>query len=232
MVELLNLYGFWPQILQGLGVTLQIALAAFTLGISLGLMGSMASRSPFRPLRWATKGYTTIVRGVPELLILLLFYFGSSQVLMAIASLWGYDDYIELSPFVAGFLALGFVHGAYSTEVFRAAFAAINKGQWEGAFSLGLSKFQAFFLVILPQIWRLALPPLGNLFLVLLKDTSLVSVIGVADLMRAAYIGAGSTREPFTFYMAATLIYLSMTFMISLLLRSLEKHHQIPGFGR
>lgn len=148
---------------------------------------------------------------MPELLLVLTIYFGSSAVLMAIASIFGYDEYIELSPFIAGVIALSIAFGAYATEVFRGAIQEIPKGQREAAMALGMTRFQTFRRITLPQVWRIALPGLGNLFLVLLKDTALVSVIGLNELMRQTSVAVGNTKEPFTFYFAAAMVYLFMT---------------------
>lgn len=219
---MLNLYGFWPSILQGLWITIQLALAALAFGLTLGLLGALAKGSKWWPVRGLATAYTSLVRGIPELLIILLVYFGASQFLMMIASLFGYDDYIEISAFSAGVFALGFVFGAYATEVFRAAILAVPPGQAEAAKALGLKRLQAFVLILLPQLWRHALPGLSNLFLVLLKDTSMVSVIGVTDLMRMAYVGAGSNKAPFTFYLAAAIMYLLMTIVVMQLQSKLE----------
>ncbi|MFG1491643.1 ABC transporter permease subunit, partial [Oceanospirillum sp. HFRX-1_2] len=143
--------------------------------------------------------------------LVLTIFFGASAVLMGIASQFGYDEYIELSPFVAGVTALSIAFGAYATEVFRSALQEIPKGQKEAAVALGMTRYQTFKRVTLPQVWRLALPGLGNLFLVLLKDTALVSVIGLNELMRQAAVAVGYTKEPFTFYLAAACVYLLLT---------------------
>lgn len=231
MESWLNLYGFWPQLLLGLVVTLQLSLAAIAFAIPLGVLGALAKRSPSKWPGYLAKGYTGLIRGIPELLIILLFYFGSTQFLMGVASWFGYEEYIEIPPFWAGLMALALVHGAYMTEVFRAALDAIPKGQWEAGQSLGLTPFGVFRWVIFPQLWRLTLPPMGNLYLVMLKDTSLISIIGVADLMRAAYVGAGSTHQPFTFYAVAALMYLTVTFFLTLLIHVLEQKVKLKGRG-
>jgi len=222
--SILNLYGFWPSMLQGLWITVQLALAALAFGLLLGLLGALAKGSKWWFFRAIATAYTALIRGIPELLIILLVYFGASQFLMMIGSWFGYDEYIEISAFSAGVFALGFVFGAYATEVFRTAILAVPSGQGEAAIALGLKNWQAFFLIKLPQLWRHALPGLGNLFLVLLKDTSMVSVIGVTDLMRMAYVGAGSNKAPFTFYVTAAVMYLLMTIVVMQAQGRLEAH--------
>ncbi len=156
-------------------------------------------------------GYTSLIRGIPELLTVLIIYYGATSVLMGIASWFGYDEYIEISPFAAGVTALGLTFGAYATEVFRGAMMAIPKGQREAGMVLGMSRARIFLRITLPQVWLHALPGIGNLFLVLLKDTALVSVIGLEEIMRKANVAVGFTKEPFLFYMAAACIYLVLT---------------------
>ena len=157
-------------------------------------------------IRWLADCYTTIVRGVPELLIILILYFGGTVALTTV-----FGRYVEVDAFAAGVFALTIVFGAYATEVFRAAIQAVPSGQIEAAQALGLSKFCVWYLVILPQMWRYALPGLGNLWLTLLKDTALISVVGLEDLMRKTSIAAGSTHDPLTFYSIAASLYLLFT---------------------
>jgi len=173
--------------------------------------------------RAIASGYTGLIRGLPELLTVLIIYFGATTVLMAIASQFGYDEYIEIGPFAAGVTALGLTFGAYATEVFRGAIQSIPAGQREAGLALGMGKLRIFFRITLPQVWRLALPGLGNLFLVLLKDTALVSVIGLDDIMRKASVAVNYTKEPFTFYLAAAFIYLLLTIVTMIGLHHLEK---------
>ena len=210
-VSFMDLQGFGHLLLEGAWVTLQLALCSLFFGLLLGLAGAAAKMSSSKIANAIGNGYTLFVRGMPELLLVLTIFFGSSALLMAIASLFGYDEYIELSPFVAGVAALSIAFGAYATEVFRSALQEIPKGQREAAVALGMTGFQTFRRIILPQVWRLALPGLGNLFLVLLKDTALVSVIGLNELMRQASVAVGYTKEPFTFYLAAAVVYLLLT---------------------
>ena len=207
----MDLQGFGHLLISGAWVTLQLALCSLAVGLIFGLLGATAKVSSSKILRTMGNSYTLFVRGMPELLLVLTIFFGSSAVLMAVASQFGYDEYIELSPFVAGVIALSIAFGAYATEVFRGALQEIPKGQKEAAIALGMSKFQTFRRVTLPQVWRIALPGLGNLFLVLLKDTALVSVIGLNELMRQAAVAVGYTKEPFTFYLAAACVYLLLT---------------------
>lgn len=220
---MIDLRGFGPQLWEGTIITLELAMVSLVVGLILGLLGASAKLSAFRPARILATAYTTVLRGIPELLTVLIIYFGATSVLMGIASWFGYDEYIEISPFVAGVIALGLTFGAYATEVFRGAIMAIPEGQREAGLVLGMSRMRIFMRITLPQVWRLALPGLGNLFLVLLKDTALVSVIGLEDIMRKANVAVGFTKEPFLFYMAAALIYLTLTIISMVAIHYLEK---------
>ncbi|MGF1639960.1 MAG: ABC transporter permease [Rhodospirillales bacterium] len=208
---MIDLHGFGDQLLAGAWMTARLAVAAAIVGLALGLLGATAKLSDWWPVRALAETYTTVIRGLPELLVVLIIYFGSSGVLTAVAGWFGHDGFVELSPFAAGIAALGLTFGAYATEVFRGALLAIPSGQIEAARAFGMGRLLAFRRIVLPQVWRIALPGLGNLFLVLLKDTSLVSVIGLEELMRKSSIAVGFTREPFTFYLAAASLYLAMT---------------------
>jgi His/Glu/Gln/Arg/opine family amino acid ABC transporter permease subunit len=207
----IDLYGFGHLLLAGTWVTIKLAVVSLIVGLVFGLLGAAAKLSSYRVLRWLATAYTTLIRGIPELLIVFAIYFGGSAIVMAVASWFGYDEYIEINPFMAGVVALSIAFGAYATEVFRMAILSIPKGQWESAQALGMTPGKTFFRIILPQVWRVALPGLGNLFQVLLKDTALVSVVGLQDVIRQATTAISSTKEPFTFYLAAAVIYLILT---------------------
>lgn len=207
----MDLQGFGHLLISGTWVTVQLALASLIVGLVFGLTGAAAKLSSNRLARWLATGYTTLVRGLPELLLVLTIYFGGSQLVMWIASGFGYDEYIEIGPFVAGVAALSIAFGAYATEVFRMAMMEIPDGQWESGLACGMSRQRTFFRIILPQVWRLAIPGLGNLFQVLLKDTALVSVVGLNDIMRQSQVAISSTKEPFTFFVVAACIYLLLT---------------------
>ena len=207
----MDLQGFGHLLISGTWITIQLALASLVVGLVFGLIGAAAKLSDNPVARWLATGYTTLVRGLPELLLVLTIYFGGSQVLMWVASWFGYDEYIEIGPFIAGVAALSIAFGAYATEVFRMAMMEIPKGQWEAGLACGMSPTKTFFRIILPQVWRLAIPGLGNLFQVLLKDTALVSVVGLNDIMRQSQVAISATKEPFTFFVVAAIIYLLLT---------------------
>ena len=220
---MIDFQGFADQLMLGAWMTVKLAFGALIVGLILGLLGAVAKLSAALPLRVLGDIYTTVVRGLPELLVVLIIYFGSAGLLTTVAGWFGHAEFVELSPYTAGVTALGLTFGAYATEIFRGAIQAIPKGQIEAARAFGMGRALTFRRIVLPQVWRIALPGLGNLFLVLLKDTSLVSVIGLEELMRKSTIAVGFTREPFTFYLAAAFLYLLMTIVTMVALRYAER---------
>jgi len=213
MQHYLDLLSFGPdgwgdELLAGALVTISIALATLPFGLALGLAIAMAKRSRSWTLRGFATIYTTVFRGVPELLTLYIIYFGVQVLAQAIWSALGLPGNFNMSPFLAGMVALGVVLAAFSAEVWLGALNAIQKGQREAAASLGLTPWQAFRLVVFPQLMRIALPGLGNNWMVLLKETSLVSVITLQDTMFIATRANVATKEPFLFFGAAAMIYL------------------------
>jgi len=208
--------GFGDELLAGTLLTLELALASLVVGIFLGLTTASARLSSNRFYRALARIYTEIVRGIPEMLVVLVVFFGASALLQNIAGWFNYDGYIEVNAFVAGIFALGLVFGAFSSEVFRGAFLAVPKGQLEAAVACGMSPWQVFSRIRLPQMWRFAIPGLGNLWMVLLKDTSLISIIALDELLRWSKVAAETTKQPFTFYIAAAVIYLTMTILSDL----------------
>lgn len=223
--------GWGDEMLEGAGWTVVIAALAFLLGLAIGMVGASAKLAGGRVLRGAAATYTTVFRGVPELLVIYLFFYGSSSAAMAVAGVFGYTGYIEFSPFMVGVLAVGIVSGAYSTEVFRGAILAIPAGQIEAGRAFGMSRYQIFFRITLPQMMRYALPGLGNVWQLTLKDTALVSVTSFVELMRAANVASGSTREPFIFYVTAAALYLVMTSVSENLFHQAERFYS-RGFRR
>ncbi|MGL5375081.1 arginine ABC transporter permease ArtQ [Aeromonas veronii] len=193
-------------LLDAAWMTLGLALASLVGGMVLALAFSAAELSKQRALVWPVATLTTLIRGLPELLVVLFIYFGSTQVLFLITG-----EYVEFSPFACGVLALSLLFASYATQTLRAALNAVPSGQRLAALALGLGKGHIFFRIVLPQAWRHALPGLGNQWLVLLKDTALVSLIGVNEMMRQAQMASASTYEPFTWYAAAALIYLAIS---------------------
>jgi len=217
-----DLVSFAPLLVSGTLLTIKLAITALGGGLVLGLAGALAKTSPYRILRMIGGGYSTFVRGVPELLWILLFFYGSSGLVRVIGNIFGYKD-LAISPFIAGSLALALCFGAYATEVFRGSLLAIPKGQREAGYALGLPKKRIFFKIVLPQMWRIALPGLGNLFMILMKDTALVSTIGLGELMHSTQIAILNTKDYFSFYFIAALIYLGLTVLSLPVQHFLEK---------
>ena len=199
---------FW----EGAKITLLVGLSAVPVALLLGLLGAWGKLSG-NPIARSIAGiYTTIVRGVPELVLILLVYYGVTILLQrALALATGGEVTVDIDPFTAGTLTLGVIYGAFTTEVFRGAFLALDRGQLEAARAIGMSRTLAFRRVVLPQVWRYALPGLGNVWLVLIKATALMSVVQLPELMRMADVAARAVRMPFTFYFGASIVYLLIT---------------------
>ncbi|RUW23706.1 ABC transporter permease subunit [Mesorhizobium sp. M4B.F.Ca.ET.215.01.1.1] len=217
--------GFAAQFAAAFMVTVGLALVSGFLGTVFGLLLAISKGTPAARFRSVVTAYTTVVRGVPELLIILLIYFGGTTFASKLAG-----RYVEVNAFTAGVIALTVVFSGYATEAFRGAIAAVPAGQTEAASSLGLKAWQRWLFIVGPQMLRLALPAYGNLWISLFKDTALVSVVGLTDIMRVAYVGAGSLRAPLTFYLAASFFYLSLTTITLLSIRLAERRY--PAFSR
>ena len=215
------LHGYLPSLLQGLGVTLAVALASLVIACLLGLAGASARLSRSRVLQVIALVYTTVIRGVPDLVMMLLVFYGGQLALNAMALKLDHEEFIDIDPFVAGVLTIGFIFGAYLSETFRGAFLALPSGQREAGLAYGMRRAQVLRRIELPQMLRHALPSLSNNWLVLVKSTAIVSVIGLNDMMLKAGQAAGSTREPFVFYGAAALLYLAITSVSELGFRAL-----------
>ena len=203
-------------------MTLAVSITAMLIGFLFALIFTPLKLSKNKFLNIIANCYTTVIRGVPELLVIYLFFFGGSGAVMFVASIFGYNDYIEINAFITGSCAIGIISGAYTTEVFRGAIQSIDKGQFEASKVLGLKKPIHFFKVIMPQMLRLAIPNLSNVWQITLKDTSLISVTGLVEIMRQSYIAAGSTRDPLFFYSFAAVLYLLLTFLSMKFINRLE----------
>lgn len=224
---MLDLHGYGPSILDGVWVTVEAGLVSLALAIVLGVLGALAKLSGSRPLVWIAEVYTILIRGIPDLILMLLIFFGGQVAVNNIMTWLGSDEYIDINPFVAGVLTIGFIYGAYMTETFRGAILAVPAGQLEAARAFGMSRAQVFWRILTPQMIRYALPSFGNNWLVLLKTTALLSVVGLDDMVRKAGLAAGATKQPFTFYMAVALIYLVLTTISVLLLGWAERRYSV-----
>lgn len=206
--------GLWDwtvPLLNGALVTLEIAVAAYAIGLVLGLLGATAKLSGIAPLRAAANAYSTVVRAVPELLLIILLYYAGQQALNALLRAYEIETAVEISGFAAAIGVLAFVEGAYLTEIFRGAIVAIPRGHVEAADAFGMSRWLRFRRVVLPEMLPNALPGMSNIWLILVKDTALVSVVGFEELFFTAQQAAASTRSYFLFYAAAGALYLVMT---------------------
>ena len=214
--------GWGDELFYATLMTIAVSITAMLIGFFFAAIFTPLKLSKHKSLNLIGNFYTTVIRGVPELLVIYLFFFGGSSAIMYVASIFGYFEYIEINAFVTGSLAIGIISGAYSTEVFRGAIQSIDKGQFEAAKVLGISRFGQFYKIIMPQMLRLAIPNLSNVWQITLKDTSLISVTGLVEIMRQSYIAAGSTRDPLFFYSVAALLYLFLTFISMKLINRLE----------
>ncbi|MCP8895066.1 ABC transporter permease subunit [Shinella daejeonensis] len=203
--------GWGPAMARATLMTLAVALTGFFVGAVIGALGAWAKISGGRPLRVLADGYTTVLRGIPDLLVIYLFYFGSSAVLTPIGRFFGASGFFSLPAFLAGALAIGIVSGAYHTEVLRSAYWSVARGEIEAAIAVGMPRSLAFRRIIVPLTLRYALPGLGNIWQLVLKESSLISVTGLVEILRQAQVGAGSTRQPFTFFVAAAILYLAIS---------------------
>ena len=214
--------GWGDELLIATMMTIAVSITAMIIGFLFALIFTPLKLSKSKFLNLIGNSYTTVIRGVPELLVIYLFFFGGSGAVMYVASIFGYNEYIEINAFITGSFAIGIISGAYSTEVFRGAIQSIDKGQFEASKVLGLKKPIHFFKVIMPQMLRLAIPNLSNVWQITLKDTSLISVTGLVEIMRQSYIAAGSTRDPLFFYSFAAVLYLMLTYFSMKLINKLE----------
>ncbi|NOF49003.1 ABC transporter permease [Vibrio cholerae] len=243
---MLDLQGYEASILKGALLTIEVAVLSLLLAMLLGMLGSLAKMAPYRWARAIATLYTTIIRGIPDLVLMMLIFFGG-QILLNNGLSWFNEfinqwltardpnhewvaylpDYVDISPFVAGVLTIGFIFGAYMAETFRGAILAVDKGELEAAKAYGMSAAMSFRRILLPQMIRHAIPGFGNNWLVLLKTTALVSIIGLEDMVRISSLAAGSTKMPFTFYMAVAIIFLFFTSVSTGLLKLLERKFSI-----
>jgi His/Glu/Gln/Arg/opine family amino acid ABC transporter permease subunit len=220
------LHGYGASLLTGAGLTLGVAFASLLLAVLLGIAGAVAKLSRNRVLRGAAQAYTTIIRGIPDLVMMLLIFYGGQTLVNSIADRMGWGA-VDIDPFIAGTLTIGFIFGAYMTEIFRGAFIAVPNGQRESALAYGMTPLQTLVRIVGPQMLRHALAPLSNCWLVMLKSTAIVSLIGLSDLMQRAATAAGSTREPFLFYAFAGLMYLVFTSASELLFAWLRRRFAV-----
>lgn len=203
-------------------LTIELAFSSLAVGLILSVIFAGGEMSRLRVISWPTTALVTIIRGLPELLVVLFIFFGSSQILFYVTG-----EYIEVSPFLSGVIALSLIFASYAAQTLRGALKAVPKGQREAANALGLSKKRAFIRIVLPQAIRHALPGLTNQWLVLLKDTALVSLIGVTDLLKQAQLTSAATHQSFTWYATAAMVYLVITLITQRIVKLINKKYQL-----
>ncbi|XWN30280.1 MAG: ABC transporter permease subunit [Devosia sp.] len=233
--SLLGLLSFGPngwgdELLDGLIITLLLALATAPVGLIGGFLLALARRSEAVLLKAPATIFTTIFKGLPELITLFIVYYGFQMLVHEFVALFS-DAHVEVSSFLAGVIALGMVSASFASEVFMSALSGVQRGQTEAAHALGLSRWATLRKIIIPQVIRLALPGLGNLWLVLLKDTALVSVIALPDLLRRTSIAVGATKEPFFFFSVAIALYFIVSLISMGILSMLEARYG-RGYAR
>lgn len=226
-MSIFDLLGFGPDgwgsvLLLSALMTLAVTLSALTIGAVLGAMVAWAKLSGRRVWRVLGDAYTTVFRGVPELLVIYLVYFGGSSLATRVGSYLGGDGFFGLPPFIAGALGVGVIAGAYLAEVYRGAFLAVSRGEIEAARALGMPRITLLRRIIIPQVFRFALPGLGNVWQLSLKDSALISVTGLAELLRTSQVAAGSTHQYFMFYIAGGSLYLLLTCVSNRIFASAE----------
>ncbi|RQS68192.1 ABC transporter permease subunit [Burkholderia sp. Bp8963] len=203
--------GWGSVLLLAALMTVALTLAALAVGALIGAAIAAAKLSRHRSARLLGDLYTTVFRGVPELLVIYLFYFGGSTLVTTVGQWFGAEGFIGVPPFVIGALAVGMISGAYQAEVYRAAVLAVSKGELEAARSIGMPRSMVLRRVLIPQVLRFALPGIGNVWQLSLKDSALISVTGLAELLRTSQIAANSTHQYFVFFVAGGALYLVMT---------------------
>jgi len=220
------LYGYWPAILGGLVLTLQVSALSLAIACVFGLIGATAKLSNSRAAQVSADIYTTLIRGMPELVLMLLIFYGGQIAINRLAESQGWG-YVDIPPFAAGVITIGFIFGAYLTETFRGAILAVPKGQAEAGIAFAMSPAQVMRRIVLPQMVRHAIPGFANNWLIMIKASALVSIIGLDDMIHRAGLAAATTRAPFTFYMAVGLIYLTLTSVSIFLLSRLEARYSL-----
>jgi arginine/ornithine transport system permease protein len=214
------------MILKGMLLTVEVALASLLIAILLGMIGAVAKLSKSRIARAIAGTYTTIIRGIPDLVLMTIIFFGGQIVVNNIGEKLGWD-YIDVDPFIAGVLTIGFIFGAYFAESFRGGILAVSRGEIEAGYAFGMTPVQVFFRITLPAMIRHALPGFGNNWLVMVKTTALVSVIGLQDMVYKANIAGGSTRKPFTFLCVVAFLFLIITGVSDIGMRWLDKRYSV-----
>ena len=217
--------GWGGNLLRGLLSTLQIAIGAYALGLCLGLFGALGKIYGGPVTRWGLELYTTLIRAVPELVLILLLYYAGTDLLNTVLESFGYER-VDIDGLWAGIYVIGFVQGAYSTEVFRGAFLTVPVGQVEAARAIGMSSIKAHTRIVIPAMIPFAIPGLANLWLITTKDTALLAVVGFSELLLETKQAAGATKSYLLFYCAAAVLYLLVTLCSNVIFGQIERHYR------
>jgi polar amino acid transport system permease protein len=215
--------GWGDEFLAGASMTIQISVCGYAIGLALGLLGAWGKLSGNRLAFWISESYTTIVRAVPELLLIILLYYTGTTALRNLLVAVGFGEDVQVNAFAAAFATLGFVQGAYTTEVFRGAMLSVPKGQLEAAKAYGMSSSLRFRRIMFPLMFRYALPGLSNLWVSILKDSSLISVVGFSELLFSGKTAAASTKDYFFFYLVTAAMFLLLTVLSNVGIHFVEK---------
>ena len=220
--------GYLPLILKGMIVTVEVALLSLAFALFLGILSASARLYGGTISRSIATIYTTVIRGIPDLVLMMLIFFGGQIMVNNIGEKFGWD-YIDFDPFIAGVLTIGFIFGAYMGETFRGAIIAVHKGQIEAGHAFGMTPLQVFLHITFPAMIRHAIPGFFNNWLVLVKTTALVSVIGLEDMVFNAKVAGDTLRQPFTFYLLVGVLFLLITAVSELAMKWLERRYNVGG---
>ena len=222
-MNLFDFSGYGDEIARGFVLTLGVGVGALAVAIIFGLFGAAGKLSKHWAAQKAAFLYTTIVRGVPELVLIILLYYGVPTMVQTVVRLAVPGYRLDFNPVVTAVVVIGLIYGAFMAEVFRGAFLAVPHGQMEAARAYGMSRRQTFFRIHMPQMWRFALPGIGNVWMVLIKATALVSVVGLKDTLYWSGKAGEALYEPFKFFLIAALIFLGITFVSEQVIRMAER---------
>ena len=218
--------GYLPMILKGMIITVEVALLSLVFSLILGILAASARLYGGPIARTIAGVYTTVIRGIPDLVLMMLIFFGGQVLVNKIGDKFGWG-YIDIDPFIAGVLTIGFIFGAYMGETFRGAIMAVSKGEIEAGHAYGMTGLQVFIHITFPAMVRHAMPGFFNNWLVLVKTTALVSVIGLEDMVFSAKVAGDTLRQPFTFYMLVGFLFLLITAVSDIGMRYLERRYRI-----
>lgn len=223
---MLIVFDYLPLILKGMVLTVEVAVLSLLISMLLGMIGALAKLSGSHIARSIAGTYTTVIRGIPDLVLMTLIFFGGQILVNDIGEKLGWE-YIDVNPFIAGVITIGFIFGAYMAESFRGGILAVSRGEIEAGYAFGMTPLKVFMRITLPAMVRHALPSFGNNWLVLTKTTALVSVIGLQDMVYNAGLAGGSTRKPFTFFLVVAFLYLFITGVSDIGVRFLDKRYSV-----